>query len=310
VLLSCAPVEAPIFIVRLGRTETTLLHNLLAQDNSTRTLEAWEAVDPLPPPEPSTYATDHRRQRHAFEAAMLESALPELPAILNPGVEGLPAEDSQLLAVAGRDPGWTLLCRVPSYREWLKGCDMFVAYREHRILLSILQSRMPRRRWLLKSAAHLLALEALLAAYPSAVLIAIHRDPCDVVASSALLATQFRGLFANEVTPQECGRDALAEVADRAHRYDEFRARHPDRRCIDVEFAALVDDPVGTAQLIYAAIDEELASEAEDKMRRWTDQHPWTDHGDHRYSLEKYGLDRRDVESPLGWYRESFCQRE
>ena len=305
-----APVEAPIFIVSLGRIGTTLLHSLLAQDESTRTLEAWEAADPLPPPEASTDATDARRQRHAFEAALVEAAVPELPAMFDLAVEDLPADDSQLLAVTGRDLGWTVLCRVPTYREWLKGCDMTGAYRAHRGLLSILQSRMPRRRWLLQSTSHLLALDALLDTYDDAVLIALHRDPSEVVASSASLATHLRALYSNEATPQECGEDALMGIADGAQWYEEFRTRRPDQRCIDIDVATLLDDPVGTVRMIYAGIDAELSVDAEDKMHRWIDEHPRGRHGDHRYSLEEYGLDRRDIESRLGWYRERFCERQ
>ena len=87
--------------------------------------------------------------------------MPQLPAMLMSVAEQLPAEDSELLGVAGRDLKSTVFWHVPSYGEWLKTCDMQHAYLEHRTLLAILQYRMPRRPWVLKDASHLLGLDAL-----------------------------------------------------------------------------------------------------------------------------------------------------
>ena len=42
------PVEAPVFVVGLQRTGTTLMQRLLANDRGLRALSSWEAVNPAP----------------------------------------------------------------------------------------------------------------------------------------------------------------------------------------------------------------------------------------------------------------------
>jgi hypothetical protein len=54
------PIQRPLFILGLPRTGTTLLHNLLSQDPSSRWLHLWELISPSPPPEPETRETDPR----------------------------------------------------------------------------------------------------------------------------------------------------------------------------------------------------------------------------------------------------------
>src|SRR5438067_1344529 len=55
-----ADVVAPIILIGMGRTGTTILHDLLGQDASNRIPRTWEADDPCPPPETATYDTDAR----------------------------------------------------------------------------------------------------------------------------------------------------------------------------------------------------------------------------------------------------------
>ena len=53
-------VTPPIVIVGQGRTGTTILHDLLAQDPSNRVPLTCEVDRPCPPPETTTYETDAR----------------------------------------------------------------------------------------------------------------------------------------------------------------------------------------------------------------------------------------------------------
>jgi Sulfotransferase family len=45
------PVEAPIFITGMGRTGTSILLELMAQDPQVRTPAGWELRYPSPPPQ-------------------------------------------------------------------------------------------------------------------------------------------------------------------------------------------------------------------------------------------------------------------
>ena len=44
-------VERPLFVVGMGRTGTTILHDLLAEDPDNRVPHSWELAVPWPPPE-------------------------------------------------------------------------------------------------------------------------------------------------------------------------------------------------------------------------------------------------------------------
>ena len=55
-----ASIDAPVLIVGTGRSGTSLLHELLAQDPAHRVARTWELLHPCPPPDRATYTTDPR----------------------------------------------------------------------------------------------------------------------------------------------------------------------------------------------------------------------------------------------------------
>ena len=118
----------------------------------------------------------HRRPRSEKQEAIY-SMVPRLKAVhWEPG-DG-PTECVALLTQSFRAQDWHGLFRIPSYIEWFHACDMQPAYDYHRLSLQVLQSRAPGR-WSLKAPGHLLALDALLATYPDARLVVLHRDPVE-----------------------------------------------------------------------------------------------------------------------------------
>jgi len=50
-------------VVGTGRSGTSLLHELLAQDPRHRVARTWELLHPCPPPERATLAVRHLRAR-------------------------------------------------------------------------------------------------------------------------------------------------------------------------------------------------------------------------------------------------------
>ena len=52
--IAAQPIEAPVVITGLGRTGTTLLHDLLAQDPAVRVPMQWELMYSVPPPAASS----------------------------------------------------------------------------------------------------------------------------------------------------------------------------------------------------------------------------------------------------------------
>ena len=74
-------VEAPLVVIGLPRTGTTLLSALLGCDPHRRPLVRWESSDPIPPPEASTFHTDPRIEATWAGMTMLDALNPGFKAI-------------------------------------------------------------------------------------------------------------------------------------------------------------------------------------------------------------------------------------
>ena len=158
-------VTPPIVIVGMGRTGTTILHDLLAQDPAHRAPLTWEVDQPCPPPETATYETD---PRIAQAQAQIDRNIQLVPALqaTHPLGARLAQECVRMMGADFRSLAPGTQYRIPSYCRWLLyKADMAPAYRWHRRFLQLLQWRHPAERWVLKSPGHLWCLRALLAEY-------------------------------------------------------------------------------------------------------------------------------------------------
>jgi hypothetical protein len=185
---------------------------------------------------------------------------------------------------------------------------MTPAYDWHRAYLQHLGSRMRADRWVLKSPGHLWALDALMDAYPDAVLIQTHRDPLRIIASVSSLMALLREIACEEPTMAE----AAAEFADYIllglDRSVDARERGivPSGRVVDVQFRDFMSDQIGTLKRIYDELGLELTPGAESRMRSFLDEHPQDKHGTHAYSFEDTGLDAGAMRERAKRYQDYF----
>jgi hypothetical protein len=298
-------VQRPIVVVGMLRTGSTLLCELLARDPANRPLMKWEGLHALPPPETATFTTDPRIAAEVEKQEGIYSMVPALKAVhWEPG-DG-PTECVALLTQSFRAQDWHGLFKIPSYVEWFHGCDMQPAYDYHRLSLQLLQSRAPGR-WTLKAPGHLLALDALLATYPDARIVVLHRDPMKTVPSSASLSVTSRpDSLSNADFDGYFGRlwvDVLGTMVDRLV---DFRDRNGDDGFVDVHYRDFVCDPVATVEQIYGHFGESLTDEAAAGMRSHLAAHPQGRHGAHAYTLDDFGLDVRVVRDRFAAYVERF----
>jgi hypothetical protein len=174
----------------------------------------------------------------------------------------------------------------------------------------VLQSRAPGR-WTLKAPGHLLALDALLATYPDARVVVLHRDPIRTVPSSASLSVTARpdslshADFDGYWGPLWV--DVLGTMVDRLV---EYRDRAGDASFLDVQYRDFVTDPVGTVRTIYAHWGDELSPDAAAGMQQHLASHPQGKHGAHAYTLADFGLDERAVRKRFAPYCERFAVRQ
>lgn len=306
-----APVVPPIVIVGQGRTGTTILHDLLAQDPDTRVPLTWEVDRPCPPPEAATYDSDPRIALVQAQHDALEQWMPGFQA-MHPMGARLAQECVRITAADFRSLIFPTQYRLPSYVRWLvHEADMAPAYRWHRRFLQHLQSRHPARRWVLKSPGHLWCLGGLLAEYPDALLVQTHRDPLRIVASLGSLIATLRRLASDETGVAEAAAewaDLVVLGLDRSVDAREDGTLAPER-VVDVHFDAFMADPFATIREIYERLGLALGEEALARMRRFLAEHGVDKRGAHRYRFADTGLDEGALRERCRRYQQYFDVR-
>ena len=301
-------VTPPIVVVGQGRTGTTILLDLLAQDPAHRVPLTWEVDQPCPPPETATYATDPRIEISQAKGDASELLIPGFQAI-HPMGALLAQECVRITCGDFRSLLFPTLFRVPSYARWLiDEADMSSAYRWHRKVLQLLQWHHPGERWVLKSPGHIWCLDALLAEYPDALLIQTHRDPLRIIASLGSLLATLRQMTSDHHEIAEAAEEwaeYVIEGLDRSVTAREDATVAPDR-IVDIQFRDFMADPFGTIGGIYDRFGLEYSAEAEGRMRAFLAAHPGDGYGTHRYSFADTGLDEGELRERTRRYQEHF----
>ncbi len=281
---------APIVIIGLPRTGTTLLQHLLAQDPAHRVLRNWEATTPAPPPR-ARDDDDPRIRASERGMKLLDYLAPDARA-LHPVASRLPTECVTLFSNSFASLELATINFMPSYLRFCLDTPMAPHYDYYRRQLLTLQWHDPRERWLLKSPAHLFWVSELLDALPGARVVQTHREPLDVLASFCSLSAVLCGIGSDHVDQRALGELWAPVWAEGLERTRAVRAARPDDQFLDVDYLDLIGDPLGTVRRIYSGFDLELSPTAELGMQRYLDEHPQHRAGVHCYTLEQFGLDR------------------
>lgn len=303
------PIASPIFVVGAPRTGTTAMHRLLAADPAHRVPEGWEFLYPVPPPTPDGLDTDDRVARAGDELAFPQTVSEGLRSIHAYSAR-MPKECLSAMAFSFRSEEFVSRYRLPGYRAWLSGCDMGPAYEMHRTVLRVLQRRMPRRRWVLKSPVHLQAIPELVATYPDARFVITHREPTDVIASVSSLIATLRSAFSDEVDAAAIGRYHLELYASSLTRLVEHvdGGRLPVDRTVHVQHAGIVARPDEVVAAVYRDLDLDLTDAVRSAAHDVATTAREDGVGAHRYSLADFGLDESDLVAPFAAYRARFLQ--
>jgi hypothetical protein len=300
-------VAAPIFVTGTGRSGTSILHELLAQDPRHRVLLSWEALHPCPPPTEEGYEDDPRIRIADREVKLWERIAPIYRTMHENGAR-VPQECIYLTAHEFASDLLSGNYAVPSYAAWLGKADLRVAYRTHQRLLKLLQSRRRRERWVLKAPSHLWSLEALLAVYPDARIVQTHRDPLAVIASMTSLMATLLWIRSDRVDPGALGPRTVRSVAFMLQRASELRDRGllPPQQVHDVRYQDFLADPIAAVADVYDAFGVPFSAEAESRMRAYLAAKPQGRHGVHAWRFEDTGIDADEARERFAPYRERF----
>jgi hypothetical protein len=299
------PIRRPLFVIALPRTGSTALHRLLACDPQVQGLDLWLTVAPKPRPPRAEWPRDpdfaelDAALRAQFESQPGLRAIHEMDA-------GAPDECWRLNNQCFASTSFECLARVPSYSRWWSKFDMRPVYRRHRDQLRLLGANDPDKRWLLKDASHLFAVDAILEAYPDACIVQSHRDPARVIPSVCSLNRAFRVGTDRAFDARGHGADQLEFWARGVERALAVRRASDPKQFFDLDFRDIDADPFGAVQRIYAHFGLELAPEASRAMRRHCAENPRGKHGTHAYTTEEFGLEAGRIRERFSTYLDAF----
>jgi hypothetical protein len=299
-------IRRPLFVTGTGRSGTSILHELLAQDPAHRALLSWEALHPCP--RASDLDDRERRIRAAEREVGLWEHIAPVYRTMHENGALVPQECIYLTAHAFASDLLSGSYAVPSYAAWLARADLRPAYRTHERILKLLQWQRGDTHWVLKAPSHLWALEPLLAVYPDARIVQTHRDPVAVIASMVSLMTTLLWLRSDRVDPARLGQQAVRSIGHmlkQSMRLRDGGRVDPERIC-DVRYADFVDDPIAEVARIYDRFGLDLGAEAEARMRAYLSAKPKGRHGAHGYRFEDTGLDLAEARERFAFYCERF----
>ncbi|MBX3314001.1 MAG: sulfotransferase [Actinobacteria bacterium] len=289
------PIAPPIFITGGWRTGTTFLFRLLATDPRLRAPLPAELAAPW------RVALMHDDERERFIDASvvsqgtLHALNPELRAIHDSGGR-LPEECGIAMGTDLRNWAFTSTTRLDSYADWLAGEDLRPTYRNYRSAIEALDLA-DGRRWVLKAPPHLAELDALATAFPGAVVVVLHRDIVETIASGASLFAVFRSTFSDDVDAADVGRFQADQTERWLRRARSFRSG-PSASAVtvvDLDYRELVADPGAAISTVYRAADIEPPDDLAEFVAAYDEANPRHAHGTHRYTAADFGLDEAEL---------------
>jgi hypothetical protein len=294
------PLAPPIVIVGGWRTGTTFLFRLLATDPRLRAPLPAELTAPW------RFAGLAAAEREA--AIDAGAAAHDLLHVLNSRLASvhdsgarLPEECVLAMGTDFRNWGFSSTTRLDAYSRWLAGEDLGPSYRAYRRVLQLLDDG--TQRWLLKAPAHTAELASLAAAFPGAIIVFLHRDIVETIASGASLFATFRSTYSDEVDPLDVGRFLTDQTELWLGRAEAFRASDAagSVKAVDVDYTDLVRDTPAVLERIYAAAALDEPADLDAMVKRYHEATPRGAKGAHRYRPSDFGLDPAELRERFAW---------
>ncbi len=301
-------IDRPIIIVGLPRSGTTHLENLIASDRRLRHLPVYLGSEAVPNPgeqpgpdgkDPRWVRADQHWKRMSDNAIM--AAMHEHSPDHACGENELQMPDFTTYQ-------WEWMAEVPGWRDYYLGHDQTQNYAYGKRILKAIAYQFPSdRRWILKGNQHSEQLPALMANYPDAYIVQIHRDPLAIIQS--VLTMRGLSILGDQKHP-----DVAAHVeywVDRIERMLRAYARDidvvPKGQLLDMPFAEVMADDVGSAQKVLAFAGLPATARSVADMQAYMDEHPRGRGGRVVYDLAgDFNLDSAALRERFRFYTDPF----
>jgi len=300
-------ITAPVFILGLPRTGSTLLFELMALNSALRAPMSWEVMLPSPPPQARTFTHDPRINQAQRMLDWVDRIAPDFKHIHEVGATR-PQECIPMMTQAFRSIQFYTTNNVPTYQAWLNNADLRPAYAYHRQMLQQFQAFGPRGTWLLKAPGHLFGIEEIFRVYPDARIVQTHRDPVKVIGSIASHCVSLRQAFSEHLDLEIIGSTWCWLWAMGLERTLKFRRAHPELadRFLDVQYADFVRQPIKIIKELHDEMELPCDSNTQATMEAHLAANPKGKHGVHRYQLEDFGLSAEHVWTQFDEYNGTF----
>ena len=300
------PILRPLFIVGMARTGTTALHRLIALDAQTQSLPFWLGNIPMPRPPRETWDAHPLFQR--VKQALEQSAfLNEELRKVHPVDADMPDECRWSIDQSFWSSTFAQTTRNPNYAAWYIDTDARYAYQYHRQTLCLVANG-DTRRWILKDPAHIFGMDALLAVFPDACIVQMHREPLACMRSIANLAWEVRRKHMElDATMEETGTLLLENWAAGLRKMERVRAAHDPAQFLDLHIDEFRADPVRAIERIYEYFGFPVNDAALGAWRRQAEIDRASTHLAAGRAPD-FGLTRERVNALLGDYLERYWQ--
>lgn len=290
------PVDAPVFVVGMPRTGTTLTYNLLSRSPAHRGPKLWEMTHLGLAVDARTEAALIRRTRRKF--AIVSRLSPTWDTI-HPLYAAAEEEDTFIRAHSELHSS---AVPMPDYLERLETLDLRTDYRFLRDTLQVLSYGRPARRWVLKHPANLFHMSAIRDVFPDARFVWTHRAPEVALASLCSLAesAQWMHLRPAAVDLAAIGRSWLSIMSRGVSRALAQRAELGPETVLDLPYSRLTGDPGTSLPELFERLGAPWGpvDEANLAAAREAPKH----RSPHRYTLERFGLERAEVHAAFADY--------
>jgi len=301
--ISGIAIEAPVFILGLPRSGTTILQHMLSRDPQFQVLQYWLGARPIPRPPRQTWR-DYPvfREIQASIDALFE-ARPHMRAMHFMAADE--AEECRLLLEPTfANPCLATYSHLESYQSWLNVQDLTTQYTYYRNLLKLVGLHEPDKTWLLKCPHHSPHLDSLFNVFPDARIVLTHRNPLDIIPSTCSLSGAFVSMFEGDnYDPHYWGQRFLGDWDYQLKCLLRARDQRPDQ-FYDFRFVEFQQDPIGSASRAYDYFGLTLGGATADLLQTWLDANPKGKHGDYSYRAEDFGLTADLINERFSYYDE------
>jgi hypothetical protein len=299
-------IDRPIIIAGLPRSGTTHLVNWLARDTRLRSMELWEAEEPVPAQLTPPGEPDPRRQKTADIWVPFGQLLPYMEAMH--GMEAsLIEEDNDLMYMDGLGQNWEWQARMPRWIDHYLNMDRTPCYAYEKKVLQIMTWYKGPNRWLLKAPHHMENLGPINNVFPDATLVVTHRDPVAVLRSLTAMLGYSDRIRREPVDSPGLAKLWIARIETLLRGCIAERDLWSASQSIDVRFNEYMADQEGTLRKIYQMADLPLTQNAETALLNYLTENPRHKHGRVIYDLEgAFQVNVNELRERFDFYYEHF----